>query len=121
MQELELSSSEADLAAAVERASAGEPSIITRHGRPTAVIIGYADYERLSQVPSFGDLLMSAPLEESDILPREPQAREEEVRLEALLLEGLASKRLPLDETFLNGLDAKAGAIIEKRKTRKRP
>jgi antitoxin ParD1/3/4 len=37
-------------------------------------------------------------------LLREAQAKEDEARLEALLLEGLASNRLPLDEAFLRGL-----------------
>ena len=45
---------------------------------------------------------------------REAQAREEEARLEALLLKGLASKRLPLDEAFLKRLEAKTEAIIDK-------
>jgi antitoxin ParD1/3/4 len=47
-------------------------------------------------------------------LLREAQAREEEARLEALLLKGLASKRLPLDEAFLKRLEAKTEAIIDK-------
>jgi len=47
-------------------------------------------------------------------LLREAQAREEEARLETLLLEGLASKRLPMDDAFLKRLEAKAEAIIDK-------
>jgi antitoxin ParD1/3/4 len=47
-------------------------------------------------------------------LLREAQAKEEEARLEALLLEGLASKRLPLDDAFLKGLEAKTAAIVHK-------
>jgi antitoxin ParD1/3/4 len=47
-------------------------------------------------------------------LLREAQAKEEEARLEALLLEGLASKRLPLDDAFLQRLQAKTVAIVEK-------
>jgi antitoxin Phd len=35
--------------------------------------LSYADWERLSQVPSFGRLLMSAPLEDVD-LPRRSKA-----------------------------------------------
>jgi antitoxin ParD1/3/4 len=52
-------------------------------------------------------------------LLREAQAKEEEARLDALLLEGLASKRLPLDDAFLKGLEAKAAAIVEKFKDRR--
>nr|WP_228518543.1 MULTISPECIES: type II toxin-antitoxin system prevent-host-death family antitoxin [unclassified Gluconobacter] len=28
-----------------------KPAIITRHGKPTAVILNYAEWERLSRVP----------------------------------------------------------------------
>jgi antitoxin ParD1/3/4 len=52
-------------------------------------------------------------------LLREAQAKEEEARLEALLLEGLASKRLPLNDAFLKGLEAKTAAIVDKYKDRK--
>jgi antitoxin ParD1/3/4 len=52
-------------------------------------------------------------------LLREAQAKEEEGRLEALLLEGLASKRLPLDDAFLKGLEAKTTAIVDKYKDRR--
>jgi antitoxin ParD1/3/4 len=52
-------------------------------------------------------------------LLREAQAKEEEARLEALLLEGLASKRLPLDDAFLEGLKAKTAAIVDKYKDRR--
>jgi antitoxin ParD1/3/4 len=54
-------------------------------------------------------------------LLRDAQAKEEDARLESLLLEGLASKRLPLDAEFLQALEAKADAIMEQHKTRKRP
>jgi antitoxin ParD1/3/4 len=54
-------------------------------------------------------------------LLRDAQAREEDARLESLLLEGLAAKRLPLDEAFWDRLEAKTEAIIEKHATRKAP
>jgi len=53
-------------------------------------------------------------------LLREAQAREEEARLEALLVEGLASKRLPLDAEFLKGIQAKTAELVDKYKDRKR-
>ena len=55
----------------VEDARRGEPSIITRHGRPEAVIVGFAEWERLARVPSFGRLLMAAPLESEDLPARD--------------------------------------------------
>ena len=43
---------------------------IDGHGKPQAVVLGFADWQRLSQVPSFGRLLMSAPLETGDLPQR---------------------------------------------------
>jgi antitoxin ParD1/3/4 len=54
-------------------------------------------------------------------LLREAQAKEEDARLEALLLEGLASQRLPLDEDFWKRMEAKTEAIIDKHRERKAP
>jgi antitoxin ParD1/3/4 len=53
-------------------------------------------------------------------LLRDAQAKEEEARLEALLLEGLASNRLPLDARFLKAIASKTEEIFEKHKNRKR-
>ncbi len=49
-------------------------------------------------------------------LLREAQAKEQEARLEALLLEGLASKRIKLDADFRRGLNAKVEQILDKHK-----
>jgi len=46
----------------VDEAMRGEPAVITRHGKPQAVVLGYEEWQRLSQAPSFGRLLMAAPL-----------------------------------------------------------
>ncbi len=51
-------------------------------------------------------------------LLREAQAKEQEARLEALLLEGLASKTVPFDAAFRKRLEAKAEQILEKYKDR---
>ncbi|MEQ1887504.1 MAG: type II toxin-antitoxin system prevent-host-death family antitoxin, partial [Bryobacteraceae bacterium] len=40
---------------------------ITRHGKPQAVVLGFKEWERLSHVPSFGRLLMSAPAGIGDV------------------------------------------------------
>ena len=53
-------------------------------------------------------------------LLREAQAKEEDARLEALLLEGLASKSIPLNDDFWNGLEAKTKKILEKYAARKK-
>jgi antitoxin ParD1/3/4 len=51
-------------------------------------------------------------------LLREALAREEDVRLEALLLEGLASNRIPLDAGFRNKLEAKVEQVLDRYKDR---
>ena len=53
-------------------------------------------------------------------LLREAQAKEEEARLEALLLEGLASRRIPLNSQFREALTARAKKILDKHKDRAR-
>lgn len=52
-------------------------------------------------------------------LLREAQAKEEEARLEALLLAGLASQRLPLNAEFLKMIEGKTAQIVDKYKDRK--
>ena len=70
MREVQLKDAKAKLSAVVNQATRGKPSVITRHGKPEAVVLGYADWERLSRVPSFGRLLMAAPLEGGDVPER---------------------------------------------------
>jgi antitoxin Phd len=71
MREIQLRQAKAALSAVVDDAVRGEPSIITRHGRPEAVVIGFDEWQRLSNVPSFGRLLMSAPLVPGDLPERD--------------------------------------------------
>ena len=70
MKEIQLRDAKATLSAVVDRAVAGEPAIITRHGRKEAVVISFKDYQRLANVPSFGELLASFPGDPDDIPPR---------------------------------------------------
>ncbi len=67
MREIEILDAKAKLAAVVDDAVRGKPAIITRHGKRQAVIIRFKEWERLSQVPSFGRLLMSAPVSQNDL------------------------------------------------------
>ena len=71
MQEIQLRDAKATLSAVIDHARQGAPSIITRHGRPAAVVLGFEEWERLSRVPSFGRLLMAAPLEPGDVPARD--------------------------------------------------
>ena len=69
MREVQLKDAKASLSSLVDDAKRGEASIITRHGKREAVVVGFEEWERLSNVPSFARLLMSAPFTEKD-LPR---------------------------------------------------
>jgi antitoxin Phd len=62
MREIQLKDAKASLSSLVDDATRGEASIITRHGKPKAVIVGFEEWQRLAQIPSFGRLLMSAPV-----------------------------------------------------------
>ena len=70
MKEIQLKEAKATLSAVVDEAVAGQPSIITRHGKPEAVVVSYAEWERVSHVPSLGWLLTHSPVEEGDIPER---------------------------------------------------
>ncbi|HYA05610.1 MAG TPA: type II toxin-antitoxin system Phd/YefM family antitoxin [Xanthobacteraceae bacterium] len=74
MRKIQLKDAKATLSEVVDRATRGKPSVITRHGKPEAVVLGFADWQRLSHVPSFGRLLMSAPLESADLPKRDRTA-----------------------------------------------
>jgi antitoxin Phd len=75
MREIQLKDAKATLSAVLDEALAGEPAIITRHGRKEGVILSYAEFERLSRIPSLGWLIANSPLEESDLADRRRPAR----------------------------------------------
>jgi len=70
MNEIQLKDAKATLSAVVDRAVAGEPTVITRHGRKEAVLVSFEEWERVSKVPSFADLLLAFPGERGDIPER---------------------------------------------------
>ncbi len=63
MQSIQIRDAKAKLSALVEAAEHGQPTTITRHGRPAAVLVPVADARRLypENRPSFADLLLSFP------------------------------------------------------------
>ena len=71
MRELQLREAKAGLSAVVDHAMHGEPSVITRHGKPAAVVLGYEEWKRLSRVPSFARLLLSMPVDADDLPERD--------------------------------------------------
>ena len=70
VREMQLREAKAALSAVVDQAVQGNASVITRRGKPAAVVLGYEEWKRLSRRPSFGRLLMSLPLEDEDLPER---------------------------------------------------
>lgn len=71
MRSFQLRDAKATLSSLVDQALQGEPSVITRRGKPAAVVVGFEDWQRLSSVPSFGRLLASAPIDADDLPERD--------------------------------------------------
>ena len=71
MRHVQLREAKATLSALVEGAAHGEAAVITRHGRPRAVILGVDEWKRLRDVPSFGRLLAASGLADGDIPQRD--------------------------------------------------
>lgn len=74
MREIQLRDAKANLSAVVDEAMEGNPAVITRHGKRQAVVLSYEEWERLSHVPTFGRLLMAAPLASDDLPGRNVSA-----------------------------------------------
>ena len=70
MKKLSLKDAKKMLAALIDQAVAGEPTVITRDGRREAVLISFDEWDRISKAPSFADLLLAFPGESVDIPDR---------------------------------------------------
>ena len=70
MREIQLKDAKATLSSVLDEALRGEEFAITRHGRKEAVVVSWATWQRLSNVPSYGRLLASAPLDDADLPAR---------------------------------------------------
>jgi antitoxin Phd len=76
MKELQLREAKSTLSAVIDAAERGEPTTITRRGRPAAVIMSYKEWTKLKRkVPSFGDLLLAVPRFDMEELPKRRPAR----------------------------------------------
>jgi prevent-host-death family protein len=71
------------LSAVIDAARTGEPQIVTRHGKPAAVVLKFEDYERLKvletkALPSFSELLLAMPQDDNEFerLELEPRSIE---------------------------------------------
>ena len=80
MRKIQLKDAKATLSSVVNDAVRGQAAVITRHGKPEAVVLGFREWERLAKVPSFGQLLMSAPIKVGD-LPRRNRSPIRHVKL----------------------------------------
>ena len=62
MREVQLGDAKANFSAVVDQAAKGECTVVTRHGAPVAVVIGYDEWQRLNGArPSLADLLLAFP------------------------------------------------------------
>lgn len=63
MRTIQLRDAKANFSALVEAAERGEPSLITKHGRPAAMLmpIGQAEEFYASRRPSLAEYLLTAP------------------------------------------------------------
>lgn len=76
MKKLQLREAKSTLSAVVEAAQHGEPTTITKHGRPAAVVISHEEWTKLkNKVPSFADLLLAVPQLGMEDLPERRPAR----------------------------------------------
>ncbi len=80
MRKIQLKDAKARLSSVVDNAVRGQAAVITRHGKPEAVVLGFREWERLAKVPTFGQLLMSAPIKAGD-LPRRNRSPLRRVKL----------------------------------------
>lgn len=62
MREAQLRDAKASFSAVVDQAYGGEPTVVTKHGEPRAVVVGYNQWLALQgQRPTFVELLLSFP------------------------------------------------------------
>lgn len=63
MKTVQVREAKASLSALIEAAEAGHPTMITRHGKPAAVMVPMADAEKLYPIgkPRFGAFLRTFP------------------------------------------------------------
>lgn len=65
MRSVQLRDAKAQLSALIDAADKGEATIVTKHGRPAAMVVPIADARKLypENKPSFAELLLSIPHE----------------------------------------------------------
>jgi prevent-host-death family protein len=61
MRSIQVRDAKARFSALIAAAERGQPTLITRHGRPAAIVAPIADAQRLYPPESFVDVLLSFP------------------------------------------------------------
>jgi antitoxin Phd len=62
MRKSQLRDVKSSFSAVVDQAAGGDPTVVTRHGKPVAVVLGYDQWQALQGArPSFADLLLAFP------------------------------------------------------------
>lgn len=62
MREIQLRDAKAGFSAVVDQAARGEATVVTRRGAPVAVVLGYEEWQRLTQArPGLAALLLAFP------------------------------------------------------------
>lgn len=69
--------------AVVDAAVAGEPQLVTRHGKPAVVVVAAEVFERLhrlerAEAPSFAEVLLAMPSDDGSFEPSDARPREVE-------------------------------------------
>jgi len=63
---MQLKDAKARFSAVVDAAEEGAATVVTRHGKPAAVVIGVAEWRRLSAKRNFVDHLLAFPIDDGD-------------------------------------------------------
>jgi antitoxin Phd len=62
MREMQLRDAKAAFSSVVDNAASGDETVVTKHGSPVAVVLGYEQWRALTGAkPSFASLLLSFP------------------------------------------------------------
>ena len=68
MREIQLRDAKASLSAVVDEAMRGKPAVITRHGKPSVVVVSAEEWARKTvRKGTLAEFLMTSPLRDADL------------------------------------------------------
>ena len=116
MKTVQLREAKASLSALVDAAERGEPTMITRHGKPAAVLVSVElEAARTKTTPSFVEMLMSIPEELPFVRDRRPARAHQVLRgyiLDTDVVSLFAPGRKPVSEGVKAWLTARADRLF---------